>query len=272
MLFRNQLRAIYPAGTEVTGKIETISQDSLAFALTTAQYLYLGFHQRFTSRYFYLSTVNSVSTSLTVEAYDGTDWTAVKNLVDDTQGFTRSGWIGWNNDAANVPWEKSALSPITDVELYWVRITTGTNLHASTALQAILNLFLDDRAMKQWYPEMISDTRYLPTGATNFYEQYRAATNLVTQELIRLKAIDDESQVLDFHEVQTAAAHAAAYCILSGIPNLTEAQVARMDSILEQMKFWVEKAFTSFDTDDSGELEEGIEDKRGPRYVPRGGY
>lgn len=270
MLYRKQLRALYPAGTEVTSKLLSIASDALAFPLTTAtQHLYLGFHQRFFSRYFIMGTANVTAATLTVQYWNGTTWTAVDELQDRTAAFTANGWIGWTLADDNT-WSKSVQSPVDD-ELYWVRISTGTTLHAATTLQAVLNLFCDDVLLRTWYPEMVSDTRYLPSGRNDFYEQYNAAKEMVVQELIRMEAINEESQILDIAEVGVPTAHAAAYCILNGIPNLTEAQIARRDKMHEDMMFWLNKSRFSFDVDDSGTLSDS-EDETGPRYIPRGGF
>ncbi len=88
MLYRNQIRAVF-SSAEVTSKLLSITSDSLAFALTTSQSLLVGLHERFASRYFVMGVVNTVSTSvLTVEYWNGTDWTAVSDLTDDTAGMT----------------------------------------------------------------------------------------------------------------------------------------------------------------------------------------
>lgn len=267
MRYRNQLRSVYNSA-EVTAKIATPATDQLAFHFLTTEFLYLGLSDKFANRYFVMKTANATAATLAVKYWNGTTWAAVEDLVDETVGLTKNGWLGWKNKS---DWVKSTVSPITDVELFWVRITTGTSLDSGTEVQAILNLLSDDFLMRTWYPEFISDDRYLPEGRTDFYEQYDAAKNLVVQELIRMNAISKESEILDIAELGVAATHAAAYCIMSGIPNKTEAQIATRDKMFEDMIFWVQKAKTSFDTDDSGAIEVS-EEQIAPRYIPRGGY
>lgn len=110
--------------------------------------------------------------------------------------------------------------------------------------------------MKQWYPEFISDTRYLSPGRTTFHEQYQAGKNLVVQELIRLDKIKDEHQIIDISEVEMAAVHATAYCILNGIPKPSEAVVERKDAIWKDFQFWVNRSRFSLDVDEDGIVDE----------------
>ncbi|NOS67383.1 MAG: hypothetical protein HOO67_03390, partial [Candidatus Peribacteraceae bacterium] len=58
MLYRNQLRSILVA-TETTEKTRSVGAPFLAFPLTTAQAFYVGFHEKFVGRYFYLKVANA---------------------------------------------------------------------------------------------------------------------------------------------------------------------------------------------------------------------
>lgn len=252
MRYRRELRAILNT-TDATGKLASIASDTLAISLITSDALYLGFHEKFASRYFVIGQVNAVTATLSVKYWDGDSWNVVEDLFDETNAFKNSGWITWRNVGS---WTKKAQTPISDVELYWIKIETNTNLTAGTTLQAVLNLFCDATLLREYYPELVADTRYLPTGRSDFFEQLNAGKNLVVQELIKLSIIRDESQILDVSELGIATAHASAYCILNGIPNPTEETVDRKKKMLEDMNVWISRSRHSFDLDNSGEIDE----------------
>ncbi len=264
MIYRRKLRSIYNA-TEATSKTDSIASDALAFVFTTAEALYLGFHEKFACRYFYLGTLNTNAAVLTIKYWDGSAYSPVEDKVDQTEGLTKSGWLSWKNVSG---WAKSTQAPVVDEQLYWIKITTSANFSAGTTIKAILNLFSDAVLLREYYPELISDTRYLPSDRTDFIEQYHAAKNMVVQELIRIDKIKDESQVLNPEVVAIASAHASAYCILNGIPNASEDLIARKKAVFADFEFWIERSKLSLDLDNSGELEE-VEENVGTQFFVR---
>src|SRR5688572_3940666 len=201
MIRRNVTRTI-KGSTETTFQTGTPATDTIAFALTTADKFYVGFKRPFGCRYFKMGVANTNAATLTVKFWDGSAWTAVEDLADQTSGFTTSGFISWRNPG---DWEAKALTPISDVELYWLEFTVSANLSATATLQAVLNLFCDDFTMRAYYPSIAGGTRYLPTGRTDFLEQYLAAKDMVVTRLRELRAITDEHQVLDPTSVAIAA-------------------------------------------------------------------
>lgn len=263
LVLRNITRTI-KGSTETTLQTKEANADALAFVLTTSDYFYVGSQNKFSTRYFYFGTLNTQAGTLVVEYWDGSAWTAVTDLVDQTQHFTRNGFVSWVNES---DWQKKAQSPV-EPELYWIRFTVGANMSASTSLKAVLNLYCDDTLLKKYYPEIISDTRYLP-DAGNFLEQYEAAREKV---VLRLKAdgiIDDESQIIDVNEVAVAAAHAAAWIILAPITNREtdpRATYAERDFYSE-----LNRVKLSLDLDKSGIIEDDEIDYA-QIFVPRGGY
>ena len=71
------------------------------------------------------ATPNTIaSTVLTVEYWDGTQFTTVSNLDDGTSGFAESGWISWDPPAD----EFKQQFRDTKYHAYWYRITTSGNL------------------------------------------------------------------------------------------------------------------------------------------------
>jgi hypothetical protein len=218
MINRNVTRTLVDT-TETTNKTLSITSESLAFAFTTAEKLYIGFQGPFAARYFHMKVANTNPATLTVKYWDGNSFELVEDMVDQTFGMTRSGFISWNNMS---DWKPSEQTPLTDVELYWVEISTSANFSGTTEVQAIENFFSDDDLLRQFYPELVSDSRFKPidasnTQSTNFLEQHRAAKDMVVLRLKQRKMIDFEHQIIDINAVAIAAVHAAAWIILNPI-------------------------------------------------------
>lgn len=205
--------------TEVTASLVTPNGSNYLLPLLTTDALYLGFHGKFASRYFQVGVVNAVVSALSVEYWDGSAWASVDDLVDQTSvgGATlaQSGFVSWTNKDNWVAHNIAGTD--ADLKLFWVRLKVSVNLTGTTALKSILNLYSDDSLLRLYFPELISDANYLPSGKTNFLDQHVAAKDLVVLRLKQRKMINDESQIIDANDVAVAATYAAAKLILQPI-------------------------------------------------------
>ena len=230
MLNRRVTRVVL-GSTEITDLVK-IDSAAYSFALTTSSELYIGYHGPFAGRYIQIGTANSTASVMSVTYWDGSAWTAVDDLLDQTsvggKTLATSGFVSWVNKGN---WVKKAITGIdSDVELYWVKITVSANLHASTTVKSFLNIYNDDNILKAYYPEIISDSAYLPPNETNFLKQYIAAKDLIVLKLKQRRLIDDESQIIDINDVAIAAAHASAWIILRPIARSEETRLAADDA------------------------------------------
>lgn len=264
LINRNITRTIKNV-TEVTSLTQSINSDTVDFALSTSDKFYLGFQKRFTTRYFDFGVLNATQVSVSVKYWDGAAFVAVQDLVDQTDGFTKSGFLSWQVESNQ--WEKVSQSPIVDKELYWIEITVGADLDAGTTLQSVLNLFTDDEAVRRYYPELITDSRYLPTGRTNFLEQHLAAKDLVVQRLRADHLIKDEGAILDVNQVDIAAIHAFAWVVLNPIAR-DEGDRLAADTAREDMDRELDRVKLDLDLDESGEIEEA-EEAKGNYFLSR---
>lgn len=270
MLYRNTTRVLKNT-TEITKAVMTVASETAALVLTASDYLYLGFKQPFTTRYFYFSTVNSNAASLSVEYYDGSDWSSVEDLIDQTDGFTQSGFVSWRNPG---DWQTKEQDPVIsstvaiDLKLYWLRISVSADLSAGTAIQSILNLFCDETLLRTYYPEIASDSRYLPPDRTDFLEQMNAAKDMIVRRLKQAQKINDESQVIDITQVEEAAVHATAYLILFPIAEDESTRQMR-DDAYKAMGAELDRYLIEVDEDDSGDIELDEEVRDTSNYMTR---
>ena len=205
--------------TEITADVSTPDSVQTTIDLTTADHIYLGFHGRFASRYIQIHTANNTASVLSAQYWDGTTWSDVDDFIDQTASggktLSQSGFISWVN---KTNWVVRSMTGIdSDVELFWIRLSVSQDLGASTKLHSVLNIFSDDSILRAYFPELVTDTNYLPSGKTNFLQQHMAAKDLVTLRLKQRKMIQDESQIIDSNDVSVAAVYAAAMLILQPI-------------------------------------------------------
>lgn len=244
---RNITRTILNAA-ETTEKTASITSSPLAFVIGAADAFYLGYQRPFTTRFLHLETVNSNAITLSVDTWDGTAWQPVEDLVDQTLGLTKSGFLSWKNRG---DWQKKAQTPVTATELYWARMKVSGATSAGTSLQSLLNLFSDDDLLRAYYPEIVSDSRYLPPSRTDFLEQHQAAKDLVVLRLIQMNAIEEENQIIDANEVCIAAVHACAYMILNPIA-VDDTSIKKRDKAFDDMNYELKATKDHFDRDDDG--------------------
>lgn len=261
---RNVIRTVKNS-TESTTATDSPSATTLAFNLSTSDKFYIGSKKPFACRYFKFASLNLVSLTVSVKYWNGTSFVAVEDLVDQTLGFTTSGFITWLNPGG---WKVKALSPITDVELYWIEVSVSDAMTAGTTLQAVLNLFSDDDHVRAHYPELISDSRYLPPGRSDYLEQHIAAKDLVVHRLKADGVIKDESQLIDPNEVALAAVHAFAYVLLNPISRSQEDR-DRAKGALDDMGLELSKVRLDIDQNEDGRIDT-IEEETGNSFRKRG--
>jgi len=263
LIRRNVTRTILNS-TEATKETDTPAASALSFVLTNSDKFYVGFKKPFAARYFHLSVLNTNSITVSMKYWNGTEFSSVDDLVDQTLGFTTNGFISWTNAT---DWKKVVQAGVSE-ELYWVEISVSGALSAGTALQAVLNIFCDDSLLRAHYPELISDTRWLPSGRTDFLEQYVAAKDQVVKRLKGDGIITDESQIIDPNEVANAAAHAAAFIIMFPVSRSDEDRQAAADAEKEMNKA-LNQVKLDIDINDDGVIQDA-EQETGNVFKARG--
>jgi len=251
MINRNISRVVFD-DVEITKSTQNLVASPAGFVLTTAKALYIGARDKFAQRYIEMGTANTNAATLTVKYWDGAAWTAVDDLVDETVGCTTNGFISWKN---KTNWQVTTVTGIdTDIELYWIQVTTSADFSAGTTLQLVSNIFCDLALLRMYYPEIATDTRFLPSGRTTFIEQFKAAKDLVVLRLRQRRVIEEEGQIIDVPAVSIAAVHATAYIILNPIATSEGFEKLR-DTALKAFENEIDKI--NFDVDED---EDGVQD------------
>jgi hypothetical protein len=109
--------------------------------------------------------------------------------------------------------------------------------------------------LRAYFPELVSDTNYLPTGKTNFIQQHMAAKDLVVLRLKQRKIIDSEAQIIDINDVAIAAVYAAAMLILQPIATSPASQ-ALLDTATKGFDGEISKVSFAVDQNEDGLVDE----------------
>ena len=107
--------------TDYTNEINNFTQHDVELLPTTPAVddaFYFGLYNKFTSIYLVIDSGDEGSDiTVTWEYWNGTTWTALPSVVDNTNGFTSAGelWIYWDRPA---DWQQSTVNGVT---AYWIR-------------------------------------------------------------------------------------------------------------------------------------------------------
>lgn len=149
-------------------------RDEFSLDLIAAEdYLYIGYHKPFNTTFIAMTTPNVNSNTLTAEYHDGSTWVTVE-LIDDTKGFTRNGFLMWNKDNMKEV-------TVNGKSKFFMRLKPSAD-HSATVYRGINILFADDNALKQEFSEIDNDT-LLPAGETSHLNRHVGARNTIVQML-----------------------------------------------------------------------------------------
>jgi hypothetical protein len=263
-LLLNKYNKIFYKGvtdyTDYTDQMRKWSSETMTVPLYLAQdFIYIGCPHSFASRFFVVDTVNAVTGRLTIEYYYGRNsWRAVKNLIDETSvngvPFARSGFMTWD-----LPddWIKTAINSYPETTynetqadglgLYWIRIKSSQTLTITTKLKWLGLIWTDQSYMKIKWPD-VDNSRYLPTGKTDWFEMIELSTGDVADDLNIQNIIDYELQAKDIEELSKLTALKTMVNIL--IPMRSSETLSEMRKDFEaQYSALLKKRLKAIDTD-----------------------
>lgn len=199
--------------TDLSTVVNKYSSASAVLPLAAAEdAIYIGSRLPFNHLYFKLSTPSVAVSTMTVQ-YCASNWTNVVELIDETDGFTKSGFItfvpnrnaGWSMKTTTK--EVSELNSVEIYDLYWLKITFSADLDLTTALAWCGNLFNDDLDLGAEYPDLLKSglMTAFQAGKTSWEEQNVRAGEILINDMISKNIIDDSDQILVKDDYKNAA-------------------------------------------------------------------
>lgn len=233
--------------------------------------LYIGSALPFNHRYFLVSTVNSNASVVSVEIWDGDEWVAAKDVIDETDvsgvSLGQSGNISWTPDKDEF-WSRddtddmtsSGIETLEIYNLYWARLTWSADFSASTALQFVGQKFSEDVDLGVYYPHLNTSAQRLKfnngvSGKNDWADQHFAAA----EEIIRIlearsdKIIFNRNQILRWDIFKEAAAHKVAEIIYNAYGDDKKDDAERARKYFDEA---MTRGVFSIDLDADGRLDE----------------
>jgi hypothetical protein len=158
--------------TDHSSEAQDYLRDNIELSFGAADKLYVGLYKPFNSVYIELDA-SVPATSLSFKYSAGSSVFSPLEVMDDTKGLSRSGFMSWNRDIEE--WKEDT---INGQKLFWVEITFNG---AYTANFKGLNIvFSSDYEMELKNPFVMD---YLPKNDTTFIRYHVAARNEIVQLL-----------------------------------------------------------------------------------------
>lgn len=186
-------------------------------------YIYIGSRLPFNSIYFKLIQLNENPANMYVEVWDGESWEFVDELIDETNGFKKSGYItftpnrdaGWEMEDTDAP--IAGLQNVVIYDKYWMRVTFDADLTDPVSISWIGHIFADDSDLESEYPDLgkASVKAAFKAGKTNWEEQLVRASEIVIEDLMINRNIIDSSQILDRYDYRSATIQKCAEIIFN---------------------------------------------------------
>lgn len=195
--------------------------------IAAEDYIYIGSELPFNHRWFEFSVPNTqVGRKISIDLWDADEWVAAVDIVDQTEGFTKSGIISWMTDKdeswaqddtvdANDNEEIIGLGDLKIFNLYWARIKFDGDLDATTSLKYVGHKFSDETDLAGVYPELATQNARdnFQKNKTDWKEQEFIAAQEIIRELKRSGVVVSGDQILSWEQFIMPSVHKVAEII-----------------------------------------------------------
>lgn len=177
--------------------------------------IYIGTRLPFNHIYFKMESAQIVTPVMKVEYYTGQSWQEVVEVLDETEGFTKSGFIQFTPNRGS-SWSQVTVgesnSPISGLgskviyDLYWIKLSFDADL-VDVDLGWVGSLFSNDTDLGTEYPDLVRATTLtsFKVGKTNWEEQHARAASILIDDLVNKGIILGKEQILDWREFTNAS-------------------------------------------------------------------
>lgn len=212
-------------------------------------YIFIGSYFPFNHLYIKMgSTVNAVTSAMTIEYWDGESFRGVAELIDETKSsgstFAQSGfitftphkkynWVKEDTVDINDNVEITGLGSVKIYERYWIRISVSADFTTGTELSWIGNLFnKNDNTIDGLYPDLAltkTKTAY-ESGKTDWEEQRVLAAEEIIDDLKKANIIVSAGHILERSDFRLAEVHKVAAIVYNAFGSAREDERAKASS------------------------------------------
>ena len=192
----------------------------------TVDFLYIGSDLPFNHRYFQVSVANAVSSVLSAEIWNGSEWKAAVDVIDQTsvggKTFAQSGIISWSVNRYETWGQQAstedipALSTLRIYDFFWARLKVSVSLTSTTALSYIGHKFSNDTDLGIYYPDLVqTDVKdAFSTGKTGWDEQHIFAAEEIISDIRQKNLAWSGNQIMNAEAFNLASVHKVAANIM----------------------------------------------------------
>lgn len=215
---------------DISLDVNDFKSGSRVIDIQTADKLYIGSDFAFNHRYFNITAPNANASSVTVEVWDGEEWIAAEDVIDQTAiagaSFAQSGiisWVpdadeGWMRESTNDESEQvDGLTTLKIRDLFWVRMSWSGAMTGTTAVDYIGHKFSDDLDLGVFYPDMTRSAVLVQFKAakTSWLEQHLQAAQEIIKDLKKTKIAKSPNQILNWELFKDASVHKVAEIVFN---------------------------------------------------------
>lgn len=167
---------IFKDNSDVSLELESYVQDYSLGVLADDEFIYVGYKKPINALYAHMTTPNTSSGTLSVEYFNGSDFTPVADLVERTKGLTENNFIEWSRNQ-----DDEEMTTINSLEMFWIRISIDVSTSALT-FRALNLLFSSDNELKEEADYLLS-SNYYHGSETSYVNYHQASRNQIIQRL-----------------------------------------------------------------------------------------
>ena len=146
-----------------------------SFTFVTAEdSIYVGFYKPINTFFVQMGTANTNAAAMTIKFHNGTIFTNVSGVFDDSVALNRSGFVRWDRNQID-----EVVTTINSVEQFWYKLNLSVDSSAMV-LNGLNIVFSDDQDLKRVLPEQ---DKYFSSGETSHILTHMAARNEIIQSL-----------------------------------------------------------------------------------------
>lgn len=253
---------------DLSVSINDFRGQSEVFDYEAGEHVYIGSELPFAYRYFDLTVLNTVASAPTVEYWDGSSWHPAVDVIDETNGLFKSGYISWKTDRDDSSWacetdseDVDGLAGTVVYNMYWLRISFANTFDPLTTINTIGFLFSNDLELYGRYPDLNNTTMknafepQSPSGTkTDWLTQHFISANAIVRDIKRKNLAYSGNQIIDFEAFSEAGQHKCAEIIYSAMGG--EGYEANRKKAMEYYAKAMNQGFMRFDTNKNARIDQ----------------
>lgn len=171
---KNSFFTILYNSTDLSKRLKDFGTAPVSLELQTGEYIYIGYYKPSFKQFFIeFDTANTNANTISAEYFDGTTWQPLNTLLDESDGFTKSGFFFFERP------EGWAETTVDGEKKFFIRLATDANHSVGTSIKGIAILFANDLDLIGVRSNIVSKLN----NGESWVLKHEAAKKYIMQEL-----------------------------------------------------------------------------------------